>query len=186
MAAPPTSPARSASTFDGDDLSPGLHDFLERAALQPHSPEATGGLSHEQSLAFTSLDAQREACEAMSQDVFAADLVVRGVEAIAGFCLRFRVFSISRGLCFSDNLINLNRQGRLREAEAYLATKMTFIERYAHGVPDLVGQLRLALPAVHRLWRERERGRALSLGKLEFQKRIPLCVWAPLTLGRPL
>src|SRR6516162_10033057 len=27
----------------------------------------------------------------MSQDVFAADLVVQGVEAIAGFCLRFRV-----------------------------------------------------------------------------------------------
>jgi hypothetical protein len=76
------------STFDGDDLSPGLRDFLERAALQPHSPEATGGLSDEQSLAFTSLDAQREACEAMSQDVFAADLVAQGVEAIAGFCCR--------------------------------------------------------------------------------------------------
>jgi len=27
----------------------------------------------------------------MRQDVFAADLVVEGVEAIAGFCLRFRV-----------------------------------------------------------------------------------------------
>ncbi len=27
----------------------------------------------------------------MSQDILAADLVVQGVEAIAGFCLRFRV-----------------------------------------------------------------------------------------------
>jgi hypothetical protein len=72
----------------------------------------------------------------MSQNVFAADLVVHGVGSDSRLLL-----SISRGLCFC----------RLREAEAYLATEMTFIERYVHGVPDLVGQLRLALPGVHRL-----------------------------------
>jgi hypothetical protein len=56
------------------------------------------------------------------------------------------------------DLIGLNRQGRLREAEAYLAREMKFFERYAYGVPEvapLLTELRLALPAVHRPWRER-------------------------------
>ena len=45
-----------------------------------------------------------------------------------------------------------------REAEAHLAREMKFMERYAHGVPDaapLLAELRLALPTVHRPWRER-------------------------------
>jgi Ca-activated chloride channel family protein len=56
------------------------------------------------------------------------------------------------------DLIALNRQGRLREAEYYLAREMKFFERYAHGVQGAqryLSGLRLALPAVHRPWRER-------------------------------
>ena len=55
------------------------------------------------------------------------------------------------------DLIGFNRQGRLREAERHLAQEMRFFERYAYDVPGaekyLLG-LRLALPAVHRPWRE--------------------------------
>ena len=56
------------------------------------------------------------------------------------------------------DLIAFNRQGRLREAEQYLAQEMKFLERYAYDVPadqELLRGLRLALPAVHRPWRER-------------------------------
>ncbi len=56
------------------------------------------------------------------------------------------------------DLIALNRQGRLREAEAELAREMKFFDRYAHGIPEaasLLTELRLALPAVHRPWREK-------------------------------
>jgi hypothetical protein len=61
------------------------------------------------------------------------------------------------------DLIALNRQGRLREAEHYLAREMKFFERYAHGVQGAqryLSGLRLALPAVHRPWRERPVGAA--------------------------
>jgi len=56
------------------------------------------------------------------------------------------------------DLIVLNRQGRLREAGAYLAREMKFFERYAHGIPEaapLLTELRLALPTVHRPWRDK-------------------------------
>lgn len=57
-----------------------------------------------------------------------------------------------------QDLISLNRQGRLRDAEHYLAQEMKFLERYAYDVPasqELLQGLRLALPAVYRPWRER-------------------------------
>lgn len=58
-----------------------------------------------------------------------------------------------------SDLINLNRQSRLREAELHLAREMKFIERYAQDVPaagPLLNELRQALPMVHRPWRERQ------------------------------
>ena len=55
------------------------------------------------------------------------------------------------------DLIRLNRQGRLKEAEQYLAREMKFFERYVHdveGAQTNLSELRLALPTVHRPWRE--------------------------------
>jgi len=55
------------------------------------------------------------------------------------------------------DLIRLNRQGRLKEAEQYLAREMKLFERYAHDVEDAeryLSELRLALPTVHRPWRD--------------------------------
>src|SRR6516225_2854536 len=54
------------------------------------------------------IDPQRT-CIGMGQDVVAADLVVEGVEAIAGFCLRFRVQRLLqfRTLFGVDRLPNL-------------------------------------------------------------------------------
>jgi Ca-activated chloride channel homolog len=55
------------------------------------------------------------------------------------------------------DLIRFNRQGRLKEAEQYLAQEMKFFERYAHdveGAQIYLSELRQALPTVHRPWRE--------------------------------
>ena len=55
------------------------------------------------------------------------------------------------------HLIDLHRQGSLKEAEQYLAREMKSFQRYAHdveGAQTHLSELRLALPTVHRSWRE--------------------------------
>jgi hypothetical protein len=62
------------------------------------------------------------------------------------------------------HLIDLNGRDRFREAEDDLIREMRFLERYVHGMPQgepLLSELRLALPRVHRPWRERPPPKAL-------------------------